>query len=67
MTEWNDIASAPRDGSKVRIKDDAGNVRRMSFAEPHWWDVGEGRLRIVDGHLVARSDISKAKQWQVIE
>ena len=67
MTEWNDIATAPRDGSQVRIMDDEGAVRRMSFAQPHWWDVGEGRLRIVDGHLLPQSDLSKAQQWQVIE
>jgi hypothetical protein len=68
MTEWQDIKTAPRDGRKVRIKDDEGHTRRMAFHAPHWWDVGEGRLRIVDGALYAgKEDLCKALEWQEID
>lgn len=65
MMEWQDIATAPRDGRRVRIKDDEGQTRRMVFKPPHWWDVGEGQLRIIDGSLYSRENgLCKAVAWQ---
>ena len=67
MTKWHDISTAPRDGRVVLIKDDEGCERRMSFRESHWWDVGEGRLRIVDGSLYDKDDdMCRAIEWQEV-
>lgn len=67
MTKWHDISTAPRDGRVVRIKDDEGFERRMAFREPHWWDVGQGRLRIVDGSLCDKDDnMCRAIEWQEV-
>ncbi|NLS03605.1 hypothetical protein HGP14_09565 [Rhizobium sp. P32RR-XVIII] len=64
MREWHDIATAPRD-RRVRIKDDEGSVRKMVFKAPHWWDVGDGQLRILDNALYkGDEDILRAVAWQ---
>lgn len=64
MDDWKPIATAPRDGQKIRLKGDDGRTFRGEFNAPHWWMVGPG-ARIADGHLFHdNGEIMRALEWQ---
>lgn len=40
------IATAPRDGTKVRLWCDDGVWRTGSFVKDDWWEIGNGAARV---------------------
>jgi hypothetical protein len=64
--DWMPIETAPRDGTRVRLKGDDGRTFRGAFAAPHWWTIGAG-ARIADGHLFHDNGaIMRALEWHAL-
>lgn len=64
MSEWKPIKYAPRDGTKIRLRNDEGGTHTGTFAAPHWWMIARG-ARIADGDLYnGEVDIMRAVEWQ---
>lgn len=68
MKIWRDIKTAPRDGTRVRLKRDDGTTCVGEFRSPHWWNLGGGAARIADGHMYGdEADIMRAVEWQEVQ
>jgi hypothetical protein len=63
---WKVIDDAARDGTKRRVKTDnetthVGGV----FKAPHWWDFGNGFMRLADAQLYPGDDLIKVTHYEV--
>lgn len=67
MKVWRPIKTAPRDGTRVRLKADDGTTYAGQFKSPHWWNLGGGAARLADGELYKdEADLMRAVEWQEI-
>lgn len=73
MTDnWKHIVFAPRDGTRVRLRDDEGKTYTGDFSEPCWWVIarsnkGSPIARIADDVLCnPATSVLRAVQYQEI-
>jgi hypothetical protein len=65
MTNWKVIDAAARDGAKRRVMCDDGVARKWAiFKPPHWWEFGDGAMRLADAEFYSGNDLIKVTQYE---